>query len=239
MKVVCVCPTYKRPELLANAVACYEAQTYANRELLILDDAGQIAECCGDKWSLQSIPNRFPTLMQKFNALISSAKSEIIVPWEDDDIYLPDHLQIIVNAITEHDAEFITPARVFSNYGGKWRDEKADGRFHGSWAYAKNLWNFVGRYLDVGLIFDQDLRARMMKEVAEVKTTKNTYVYRWGNPTYHGSSHGMDGFAELYRSLEALPAPPVAAFKPRFDDYTTGVLGRLGWTQQLHSRNPI
>ena len=42
MKLTCVCPTYRRPRLLANAIACFVAQTYPNRELIVLDDAGEL-----------------------------------------------------------------------------------------------------------------------------------------------------------------------------------------------------
>jgi hypothetical protein len=43
MNVLCLCPTYGRPQLLANALACFQAQDYkgGQKKLLILDDFGQ------------------------------------------------------------------------------------------------------------------------------------------------------------------------------------------------------
>lgn len=48
--VTCVCPTYKRPQLLQNALACFLAQEYERKHLVILDDAGQFCEQSGDDW---------------------------------------------------------------------------------------------------------------------------------------------------------------------------------------------
>ena len=61
MNVLCVCPTYGRPRLLANAVACFLAQDHpeAHRKLLILDDADQIKSQDHGAWQVISTPERF------------------------------------------------------------------------------------------------------------------------------------------------------------------------------------
>jgi Glycosyltransferases involved in cell wall biogenesis len=43
MMISCLCPTYKRPTLLANAIACFLQQDYDGpAELIVLDDAGEL-----------------------------------------------------------------------------------------------------------------------------------------------------------------------------------------------------
>ena len=68
--VSCLCPTYRRPKLLKNSIACFEAQDYPadRRELIILDDAGELQNQTGAGWQIISIQRRFRSLPEKFNA---------------------------------------------------------------------------------------------------------------------------------------------------------------------------
>src|SRR5690554_3029952 len=103
--ITCICPTYKRPEMLRNVLACFVNQNYPKdkMQLLILDDGGHFAS------SYVGFPNRndyelaivrlfattygfrYKTLPDKFNKLFWSApkETEVFCVWEDDDIYLP------------------------------------------------------------------------------------------------------------------------------------------------------
>lgn len=73
MNILCLCPTYGRPRLLANALACFLAQDYQahKRKLLILDDAGQFRPQRGDGWELLSTRERFASLPDKYNAMLA------------------------------------------------------------------------------------------------------------------------------------------------------------------------
>ena len=52
--VSCLCPTYRRPQLLENSIACFLAQNYPadRRELVVLDDAGELQSQTGEGWTL-------------------------------------------------------------------------------------------------------------------------------------------------------------------------------------------
>ncbi len=52
MKICVCCCTYKRPVSLGYLIRCFERQTHAERELVILDDAGQY----GHPWIERSGP---------------------------------------------------------------------------------------------------------------------------------------------------------------------------------------
>ena len=91
MKIAAVCCTYLRPKQLGHLIRCFERQDYADRELVVLDDAGQYEPAAGDRWRLVSVRPRFPTLGEKRNAAAGyvSPDVEALAVWDDDDLYLP------------------------------------------------------------------------------------------------------------------------------------------------------
>ena len=143
MNILCLCPTYGRPRLLANAIACFLAQDYPaeKRKLLILDDAGQIESQDHGSWQVISTPERFPSLPAKYNAMLTVEgiigpaqrdRWDAVAVWDDDDIYLPWHLAATEAALAGS-APSAKPSRVWSLYGTETPfQEDADGRFHGS-----------------------------------------------------------------------------------------------------------
>jgi hypothetical protein len=142
--VSCLCPTYRRSKLLENSIACFLAQNYPadRRELIVLDDAGKLQNQTGDGWQIISIPRRFRSLPEKFNALAGLAYGEILVVWEDDDIYLPHHISSHVTAMEGH--LWSKPSKVLSDYTGQIQEEDATGPFHASLAFTRRAFEQVG-----------------------------------------------------------------------------------------------
>ena len=108
MNILCLCPTYGRPRLVANALACFLAQDYPEekRRLVILDDAGQIPASQADGWAVISMPVRYNSLPDKYNALLSmervlrpNSRWDAVAVWDDDDIYFPWHLSAAAKAL--------------------------------------------------------------------------------------------------------------------------------------------
>src|SRR5215213_9160857 len=95
--LLCVCPTYGRPRLVANSLACFLAQDYPPElcHLLILDDAQQYTPQSGRNWEVVSSPERFPSLPDKYQWMFSAAgvmpfnklarRWDAVVIWDDDD----------------------------------------------------------------------------------------------------------------------------------------------------------
>jgi hypothetical protein len=69
--VSCLYPTYRRPQIMANTIPCFITNDYPadRRELIILDDAGELKKETSDGWQIISISRRFRSLPEKFNAL--------------------------------------------------------------------------------------------------------------------------------------------------------------------------
>ena len=244
-RIACLCPTYKRPRHLRNAIACFVSQTHSNKRLLILDDAGQHTACDypAEGWRLLSQSDRYPNLPAKLNAMAAMApEADILAVWEDDDIYLPHHLASIADAYAGTDpGAYFAPSRVLSTYNmpfGRTRLEGAAGRFHGSWAYTRRLWESLGGYeLADRLDFDQHMGRRCQMaapiihydETGLGRTFGPSYVYRWANGVYHGSQAGEEGYAGLWRQLDELPYEQVERTGALMDDETRFIYALHGW----------
>jgi len=122
--VTCLCPTYGRFERLREALACFLAQDYPNKRLIILNDAPDpirwappaphcpapqeagapyVPSVIYDLLPLTRVlnaPCALPTLGHKRQALLDLAQTPLVAHWDDDDLYLPHHLSRAVAALS-------------------------------------------------------------------------------------------------------------------------------------------
>lgn len=232
MKISCLCPTYKRPHLLTNAIACFEQQDFPfDAELIVFDDADQFTS---KTWEVSGKPNlrvrvfsqrtRFASIPEKYNYMIRHfAHSELFVIWEDDDMFLPNHLSTIFKQ-ADAGVQFITPSLAFSTYGQVLGDvilECAKGRFHSSWAFTRAAWEAVGGYPeDEYLDFDQRFGGSMARLGLQEYYDIPTYVYRPNHNSFRGSQVSGPAYIEFYRSLNVIPADKVINLQPKLDFWT-------------------
>ena len=75
--VSCLCPTYRRPQMMGTTTLAFHGQDYPadRRELIILDDAGELQNDSCDGWQIISIPRQFRSLPEKFNAIAGRRKA--------------------------------------------------------------------------------------------------------------------------------------------------------------------
>ncbi len=112
-----VLTTYNRRDLLPDAIRSVLEQTYKNFELLVVNDAGEdvadIIESFGDK--------RIKLLTHKFNRGLPFARNtalriihgEIVTYLDDDDLYLPKHLEKLVDAFVKTNAAVVFTGSVY------------------------------------------------------------------------------------------------------------------------------
>lgn len=111
------CPTYKRPELLAEFYDCFLKQDYPmdRRELIILDDAGQFVPFHDEANNVRliSLADKIDTIGEKRNIAVSYAnpESDIYVVADDDDLYFPHWLPTIGNYMSHGDV--FCPSRCY------------------------------------------------------------------------------------------------------------------------------
>lgn len=221
-KITVCCSTYRRPELLARLIHSFEQQDYQDREMLILDDSGELQETCGDRWRIMSQPNRFPTLGAKRNYLASIAgeNTDAIVPWDDDDIAAPWALSAIAQGL--YRADLVRPSEVLiAGRGGRmerhqtfWREDRLDKAFHPAWGFTVGAFRAVGGYPD-DVSHGEDLRLAQRFRDAGVSEADPLefghlpyYVYApWKNEHFGWTHKNYETWSDKLRPAAATVAP--------------------------------
>jgi hypothetical protein len=227
MKIAAVCCTYLRPRQLGRMVRCFERQDYEDRELVILDDAGQYESTGRDRWRLISLATRFATLGEKRNAAVGYVAPDVeaLAVWDDDDLYLPWALRASAAALRV--APWSRPSLVLHEKpDGSLRQHRTGGLFHGGWAYRRSVFEQCGGYPSVDNGEDQALAARLSAAgVLHADSIKlgfaPFYVYRWGDGP-HLSGMGPTGYQRLGQLLvekaRLIPCdPPMDLRNPRIE----------------------
>jgi len=203
MKVACICPTYGRPHLVPSTIWLFQAQknTGFDLRLFILDDANQFDSQVHTNWELLVRRDRFPSLGAKINALVRQAVdwgAEIICMWDDDDIYLSEHVQNHVLEILETNTQWSVPrTKYFLSGGTELKKAYHDVPYcHGSWAYRTEAWRAIRGYSEEGITdFDYDFARRLREHFGSpcdpTKDREAQFVYRWYSP-------GHQNFSGLY-----------------------------------------
>ncbi len=107
--------TRDRPHLLPIALACFEHQTYASRELIVVDDGSEYPADLAGRASLSarviSVKPGTP-LGIKLNYGADAARGRLCVKMDDDDWYAPTYIETSVNALLETEATICRPTVV-------------------------------------------------------------------------------------------------------------------------------
>ncbi len=230
MKIAAVCVTFLRPKQLGWMVHCFLQQDHPDRELVILDDAGQYDSQQGDRWRLVSTNKRFPSLGEKRNAAAALVSNNVdaVAVWDDDDLYLPWALRASAAALAL--APWSRPSLVLHpRKDGSLSRHQTGGLFHGGWAYTQKAFDRVGGYPAMGNGEDRALARRL--ERAGVKWSdpcrlgfEPFYVYPWGTGGgWQLSGMGATGYERL-GVLRAQKTSLVVAEPPQFDSRDPKIL---------------
>ena len=201
--VSCWCPTYGRTECLKEAIQSFLNQDYQGpKELVILNDyEGQTLELPPDlpkNIRLINVKDRIKPLGKKFNETIKHCKGDILVCWDDDDIYLPNRLSYTVanmpkgvmhtrNIITEYGDQKVEVSPIYPDK--KWPVA------HPTHAFTREVFDAVGGYTEsdwvgVDQLFMRKLEAHFGGEYhQEVGLDDIFIIYRFGmNGVYNTSA---------------------------------------------------
>ena len=171
------------------------------RELIILDDAGQYENQEGDGWRLVSIPRRFRSLGEKRNACAALASPDVegYLIADDDDIYLPHWFRATAEALGQ--AEWSRPGLVLLEHGEGLKEHDTAGLYHGGWAFRKTAFDRVRGYGPHNNGEDQELAGRLnesgVTSFDPCELNDPFYIYRYDNCSYHLSYMDDDGYREL------------------------------------------
>src|SRR5690606_29649457 len=108
--------TWNRPLLLAAALASIHAQSFRDFEVILVNDCGESVETsltsCDITLSyLRLGRNSGPAAAR--NAAHRLARGRYLVYLDDDDLYLPNHLQTLADALQAHPDEVVYSDALF------------------------------------------------------------------------------------------------------------------------------
>lgn len=191
-KISCYCCTYGRPHLLEEAIYSFLMQTYQNKELIIVNDhKEQTLIFEHPQVKIFNVKERIIPLGKKYNFAASNCKGNILMPWDDDDIYLPWRMEVslkyIKNGIFHTHQAFWEP---------KFKEIKiSQNLFQCNFAIRKRLFNAVNGYPETeSSILDWELYSKLKnlngKPISQkIPEADLFYVYRWGSTdSWHHSA---------------------------------------------------
>jgi len=194
-RVSCYCATYGRPWALEESIASFLRQDYpGEKELIVLNDySGHTLHCDAPGVKVYNVKAQIIPLGRKFNRTVELCTGDILLPWEDDDIFLSNRISYTVehmkNGFFHTHLAFFELARMKLKISGN--------HYHCNMGVTKVLFEECGRYVEL----DQcDLDVRLMQLLKRKSGHKGYtiankdifYVYRWGSVgSYHGSGWGL------------------------------------------------
>jgi len=223
--VTAIMPTYNRvgtdKHLIEEALYWFTRQEYEGQlKLIILNDAarfGQTIRCDVKGVTVVNSFQRFPTLGAKYNALVALCNTDIILPWEDDDISLPWRVQQSVLALQGYD--YWNPKAAYFQVGkdGPLSLCSPHSVHHNTSGYKRSVFDLGVRYAEdtyggvrQDAMFDQTVRTTPGVKISPCKFEPPCYVYRWqlGNA---GISN-LSGYNDPYTAYVNQARPVVGNF---------------------------
>lgn len=228
MHLLCLMPTYgRKPELLNNTLACFQHQTYPLKSLLIYDDLGNLHRTEVDVPGVHifSTMRRADNLGHKYNQMFEIADSlqiryDAVVVWDDDDIYLPHHLENHAKALQQ--SMWSKPSRAITDVSTTLENIGSDGRFHGSIAAMYDVVEDFPWIETERATFDQEFMQQLARPDVggepgdPCEFGPPQYIYRWGSAGVHHVS-GLMASETWYADFKAQYTASIPRIFPKFD----------------------
>jgi glycosyltransferase involved in cell wall biosynthesis len=116
--VSCLMATTGERETIGHALECYRRQVYPNRELVIvthpegLQNVTEIVRRSGAANVVVHSVGREMTLGDCRNLSIARSRGDIVMQWDDDDLYDPLRISVAVQLLAQSDASAVLLSRV-------------------------------------------------------------------------------------------------------------------------------
>ena len=236
-KVTCLCPTYGRFNDLRNSLTFFLHQTYDNKEMIILNDAPVPITCEFPDVRVVNKDERYETLGHKRQALLEMADSPYIAQWDDDDVYLPWHLESCMSEIDR--GCMVKPEEAFylrGRIGGRF-DWKGTTR---NWLEAMTVCDREQALALGG--YTEDVSGQCIRLIKRFQRDSNyveftprpapTFVFRFADGHFHiqgGNKESHERFGEVNTDFGNEPLRPrkvteyYEVLKENGPDYTSDV----------------
>lgn len=209
--ITAICCTYGRVHRLQNAIKQFLAQDYQRKQLIVYNTFDR-QQLTGDFENVVIINAPRPaTIGDARNEAVTRADdASIIVCWDDDDSYRPNHLSSLAQHFTNGTQWAWLDTMFFCE------KDKISRIITGSpnvFAFTKEAWLKVGGYPSVNTGEDRDFIARVnpMKGTrVKLMPSEITFAYGWDTGDLHLSGFGFDkagqmtGYAKVAAEINAL-----------------------------------
>jgi|GEM_PF-3530804 len=204
MKIDCLMGTYGRFSLACDALACFLAQTVLqNATLLIYNQHPVPLHFDHPRVRVVNVVNPSGTTLREIRAQmigLADPDADYLHFWDDDDLYLPWHLEDCMNHIGDHMAW--KPRSSWFLAGGQ-TYELISNTFEGSWMFQAEYLKSSSlethpNYADIP-VYMQTIESKLLA-TTELEGRSN-YVYRWGGGVTNHSGLGASGSTEKQRQV--------------------------------------
>lgn len=199
-------PTYGRLPFLHRAVASFLSQTYDDKELVIINDDKNVTIVCEEKGVTCINLNKKILVAQKRNIATQLGYHDLIMPFDDDDIFLPNRIANHV-AVHKNDPKLglYRNKLCYMIYGDSFQvDMAADNAA----SFTRDAWFKAGGYAHhINLEEDKELNNKIPNKIEEENRDKLDFVYNYGGVNYHlssGDETNIDNIARLQLRKETL-----------------------------------
>jgi len=197
--ISCVMITYKRKKYVKESIKMFQKQDYKNKELIIIDDSPKRMEQLSEKnVKYYHLPQK-KSIGEKRNIGVKKSKGEIIIMWDDDDIYSKDRIRHQVEDIINGKYDMSVYKDIYYYIEDEKRIKETSKRdkyilwwkgiLSGSIAFKKGIWE-KNKYEDINLAEDREFIKKCLKDgykLKKLKQNKENYKYlyrRHKNNTY-------------------------------------------------------
>lgn len=205
--ITALMPTCGRTVCIGESIYSFINQTYPYKKLIILDTHPQDIKfdikLPGNISYLKESSFKFSNLGEKFKHLIKMVDTELFCIWEDDDIWLPNHLEILCKIYKP--SENKTPYKIgnkdhFAMLGGV---DKSISQLNISSNYCWCRYLYENKNIDIDSL-PEPLDIHFLAKFNTIYSDDiPTYIYRWDNGQCHMSgAYGQKSYNELYRLFE-------------------------------------
>ena len=142
-----ICVTYGRTKLLAESIACFQRQRYDGpKELIILNTFPQQQILAPfENVRVINLAERPASLGDARNMAIEAATGEVIVTWDDDDLFTANHLDNIGFPMSNPAVQWVWLDKQFYAEGHQIL-KVVDGQLP-CLAFRKSAWEKAGKYV--------------------------------------------------------------------------------------------
>lgn len=197
MKVLVVCSTYGRLPFLPRVLAGFLSQDYDDKQLVFVNDDKNVRLNCSYDNVICINLNRKLLLPQKRNVGIGTSYSDIIMQYDDDDVFLPNKISNHVEKHREgwevyrNTATYIVYDNVF----------KIDASSPTNISYTRKAYHEVGGYANQQTIGEDFEFYHKLKEndkfLEERNTDKIDFVYNWSGVNYHSTYQDCNSIEQI------------------------------------------